>query len=232
MGEITINPKHNVFKKYKEVIYVNPYIHIPAIPVITIDGLVSYYKLNDNVVDNFGTNNGVNNSVSYGVGKIGNAAVFNGTSSYVSLGSSNSLALYVGSVSLWMKTSGAGSGFRGLVVKQFAYSLFLNSGVLVLYDWGGSATRSTGINLDDNLWHHVALVFDSGTANNYIYVDGVLKLTFSMTVNSQAIAPTIGNGGAGTQFINGFIDEVAIYNAKLTQAQITQLYNNGDGITL
>jgi hypothetical protein len=199
---------------------------------IPITGLISYYKLESNSNDNYGINNGVNTAITYATGKIGNAAVFNGTSSYVSLGNNPSLKLSIGTISAWVKTISAGSSFRGIVTKQFAYSLFLNDGVLILYDWNANAIRSTGVNLNDNLWHHVVLVFDSGTSNNFIYIDGTLRLTFLMTVSNQNTALAIGSGGGSTQLINGSIDEVAIYNTKLSQSQITQLYNNGNGITL
>lgn len=200
---------------------------------VPLTGLVSYYKLESNSIDSHGTNNGVDTAVTYGVGKIVNGTVLNGASSYISLGNNANLQLSIGSISFWSKTSNAGASYRGLVVKQFAYGLFLSSGILVVYNWGTNAgERSTGINLNDNIWHHLVLVFDSGTANNNIYVDGVLRYTFSMAVSNQNTAATIGSGGGATQLINGSIDEVSIYNTKLTQSQISLIYNNGNGITL
>jgi hypothetical protein len=62
----------------------------------------------------------------------------------------------------WVKTSGSGSGF-GTSLQQFAYSLFFKYWRFN-FTWNMLMQRlETGVNLNDNLWHHVVLVFDSGT---------------------------------------------------------------------
>lgn len=198
------------------------------------DGLVSYYKLDANSNDSQGSNNGTDTAISYVAGKISNGASFNGTSSKIDVGNPANLQLTSGSISCWIKTSGAGSSYRSIFSKEFAYGLFLIDNVLGGYNWGsfgGTGQFSTGVNLADNLWHHVVLVFESGTALNYIYIDGVLSLTFSMSVDNQTETLKLGQNSS-TQFINAIIDEVAIYNTKLTGAKVTELYNSGNGITL
>jgi hypothetical protein len=197
-------------------------------------GLVSYYTLESSLIDGYGTNNGVGTSVAYEVGKIGDGVIFKG-SSQISLGNPASLQLSIGTVACWIKTTSAGSSYRGIIGKRTAYLLLTKDGILGTYNWGsfgGGGDKLTGVNINDGLWHHVAMVFESGTANNYIFLDGVNIYTFSWSVGNQNDYATIGSGGGETQFINGTIDEAVIYNTKLSQTKITQLYNNGNGITL
>jgi len=197
-------------------------------------GLVSYYKLDSNSNDIYGSNNGTDTNVSYVSGKVSNAASYNGTTSKTVIGNPANLQLSTGSVSCWIKTSAAGSSYRAIFSKENAYGLFLVDGVLGFYNWGsfgGSGFKSTGVNLNDNLWHNLVLVFESSTANNYIYVDGVLKLTFSMSVLNQSNNLLIGLNST-SQYINALIDETPIYNTKLTQTEIDLIYNSGNGTTL
>lgn len=203
--------------------------------VVPIIGLVSYYKLESNSNDSYGTNHGVNTDVTYGQGKIGNGAVYNGSTSKTRVGNPINLQLSTGTVSAWIKCTAQGANHRAIVVKENAYGLFLFNGTLVFYNWGSFGqygNNSTGINLADSLWHHVALVFESGTTLNYLYIDGVLRLTFSMSVASQSTELVIGQSNYVGQAFTGIIDEVGIYNFKLTNTEIAALYNNGNGVTI
>jgi hypothetical protein len=195
-------------------------------------GLVSYYKLDSNSNDSYGSNNGTDTSVSYVSGKISNAGSYNGTTSKTVIGNPANLQLSTGSISCWIKTIGAGSSDRFLFGKPFAYAIYIRNGVVTVYSWGTpSGSKSTGININDGLWHNIVYVFESGTALNYVYVDGVLRLTTSMSVSAQSDPATIGDSNYN-QPINALIDEASIYNTKLTQTQIDLLYNSGNGITL
>lgn len=204
--------------------------------VLPLSSLISYYKLNSNSNDSYGSNNGVDTSVSYVSGKIGNSASYNGSTSKTVIGNPTNLQLSIGTVSCWIKASNSGTGHRCIFSKVDAYGLYLVDGVLLLYNWGsfgGSGNKSTSVNLNDGIYHHVALVFESGTGQNYIYIDGILKLTFSMSVLNQTSNFQIGSSAnSTTQNINAFIDELSIYNAKLSFNQIQLLYNSGVGITL
>jgi len=201
---------------------------------IPTTGLISYYKLDANSNDIFGSNNGTDTSVSYVSGKVNNAGSYNGTISKSIIGNPSNLQLSTGTVSCWIKTSNSGSSYRSIIAKNNAYGMFLKDNILMVYNWGIFGTtgdKTTGIALNDNVWHHVALIFESGTANNYLYIDGVLKLTFSMSVLNQSSNFEIGSSNSA-QFFTGLIDEGNVYSTKLTQSQIQLIYNNGNGTTL
>lgn len=196
-------------------------------------GLVSYYKLDSNSNDSFGSNNGTDTSVSYVSGKVSNAASFNGTSSKTIVGNPANLQLTNVSISTWIKSSGAGSGDRGMIFKRYAYNLFFYSNKLATYSYGTPAGyKDTGVNVCDGTWKHIVLTQQSGVTNGTkLYINGVLVLTTTVGQTGQAdnleFAAIAGGG-----FANYSQDETAIYNIALTQTQIDLLYNSGIGITL
>jgi hypothetical protein len=159
----------------------------------------------------------------------GNALAFDGMNDMVDLGNSASVRLTQGTIEAWIKTPNAGDSYRGIVVKQWAYSLFLFNNELIAFCWDGSNNVSTGVYLNDNEWHHVALSFNSGVANGTsIYIDGVKKRTFTYNINHQGVGLGIGNGSTDTkiQIFNGSIDEVRIWNVARTESQINStMYN-------
>jgi len=200
---------------------------------IPTTGLISYYKLDANSNDSYGSNNGTGTSMSYVSGKVSNAGSFNGSTSKIVIGNPTNLQISSGSISCWIKTTSPGASYRSFYGKQSAYGLFLLDGILGYYNWGtfgGSGFKSTTIDLRDGIWHHVVFVFDSGTANNKIYIDGILKLTSSMSIGSQSDAFGIGMLYSG-QNINALIDESTVYSTKLTESEIQLIYNLGIGTT-
>ena len=94
--------------------------------------------------------------------------------------------------------------------------------------WGNSIITS-GVNIMDGNWHHVAVRSSSG--NYDIYVDGVSRGSGYMPTNTVLSGTaTIGaykaNKDGDDQF-RGQIDEVAIYNRALTAEEIQQEYQHG-----
>ncbi len=133
-----------------------------------------------------------------------------------------------GTISAWIKPGNAVAGFKGIVVKQHAYGLFLNNNILVTYDWGTGSIRSTGITLNDDSWYHVLLVVDSGTASgSKVYLNGVKVLDTTVTVVHQNDGIVVGSGDSPPtiQFFNGKVDEVSIWDTPLTDGEVLELYN-------
>jgi len=159
----------------------------------------------------------------------GNALAFDGVNDMVDLGNSASVRLTQGTIEAWIKTPNAGDSYRGIVVKQWAYALFMCNNELVAYSWDGSNNVSTGVYLNDNKWHHVALSFNAGVANgSSIYIDGVKKRTFTYNINHQGVGLGIGNGSTDTkiQIFNGLIDDVRVWNVTRSESQIqSTMYN-------
>jgi hypothetical protein len=200
---------------------------------VPTSGLVSYYKLEANSNDSYGTNNGVDTLVSYASGKLSNGAIYNGTTSKTIIGNPANLQLTNVSISAWVKSSGAGSGDRGMIFKRYAYNLFFYSNKLATYSYGSPiGYKDTGVNICDGTWKHIVLTQQSGVTNGTkIYINGVLVLTTTVGQTTQTdnleFATIAGSGNA-----NFSIDEPCVYNVILTQNEIELIYNNGNGITL
>jgi hypothetical protein len=150
------------------------------------------------------------------------------SSGLISFGNPSQLQLTKGTVSAWIKTASPGSSYRGIVTKQYAYGMFLQDSLFCIYDWTTAGPRCTTSNLADNTWHHVVMSFSTGVTNGTtLYVDGVAKLTTTMTINNQSVNVVAGDGSypsAGQNF-NGSIDDVRIWNRALSAIEVTALYN-------
>jgi hypothetical protein len=163
----------------------------------------------------------------------GGSIVFDGVDDYVTCGNDASVQINQGTISAWVRTSSPGSNFRGIITKQLNYGLFTNDGVLVTFDWGNVQTRSTGINIADNIWKNVAMTFTTNTGtpsnNAIIYLNGSAVLITTIKYSNNTIDIELGRGGSGgggnTQLLNGRIANAQIYNRALTQAEILQNYN-------
>ena len=204
---------------------------------------VAYYKLDNSSEDySTGGNDGTDTNIEYRFGRYGQAAVFNGSSSYIQADGIFSSSPSVMSVSVWFKTTVDGSildiGDNSAAGAQ--NRIFFSSGLLYVSlnggDGGFASTSATG--LQDGNWHHIVAVWDDGTVTNGIkmYIDGATTPTAqgnSTQSFTSALDLFIGandnRGASGTpvirQYFNGSIDQVRIYSTALSSSQVTELYN-------
>jgi hypothetical protein len=151
---------------------------------------------------------------------------FDGSNDNINFGNSNSVKHFNGTISAWVKTSNAGGGFRGIMAKQNAWGLFYSDGVLVTYDWGAGATRSTGVNIADGNWKNVVMTFQSAVTNGTrIYINGSLSLTTTITWVNDTQNLYGGAEVSANQYAicSGAI--FSLYNRVLTAAEVLQNYN-------
>lgn len=259
---LTPNTNYNITIKAVDIFY-NKSVASNSLSVSTTNnswdittGLVSYYKLDSNSNDSFGSNNGTDTSVSYVTGKIGNAGSFNGSSSNISIADNNNLSFTNGSgvdtpfsFSFWLKLNNQTDQWlvnkRGVASGTDEYQVVYYQGKLSL--WLFSSNNANYINcvmtsaLLSSTQYYITATYDGSetTSGLKIYVNGVLQtttntLTGTYTGMPNGIVPVvIGKTGWGNLFyLNGTIDETAIYNIALTQTEIDLLYNSGNGITL
>ena len=144
------------------------------------------------------------------------------------------------SVGYWIKTATAGAEmmYQGdgtwSSSGQTTFLLNGNSGSTAgtkagAVRWaGGFLTGTTALN--DGNWHFITLVDKAGTES--IYVDGAAQgVASSMTQPLSSGANQLWIGGspdtdAGAVKINGFIDEVYLFDRALSSTEIQSLYNN------
>jgi len=122
--------------------------------------------------------------------------------------------------------SGAGDGQVGWDV------LDVQGDTQLMIDYG-SVTR-----VDDGQWHHVAGVFDNGTATIYIdgfaepsvtggpdYATGATETRYGL-VGANSEATSFDGSNSGGPPLAGEIDDLAIYNKAFSEDEMRQLYGN------
>jgi hypothetical protein len=169
----------------------------------------------------------------------GGTFVFNGFSSAITCGLGAAdmfLTMSNGTIATWVKTSGAGSSYRGIFTKQSSFGIFAFNNELCLYDWGNFERRATGIYLNDNIWRYIAVTFDgingNPSNNSKVYVNGTPVLTTTIKRADPDFTPTVplalgsGEGSGGSQLFAGRISVGHLYNTKLSDAEVLQNFNS------
>lgn len=187
------------------------------------------YRLEGNALDESGNYNGTPTSVTYGSGRFGRCAVFNGSTSQITSSYSSS-SNSVQSFSFWFKANASSfssllgcsdnSTYGGIIVQWYLNKLQILTSNSSGNAWNSLVTTST---LAINTWHHAVVVL-TGSAIS-VYINGVLDGSISsLSASASLRSMWVGYGGAGSCF-NGSIDEVRIFNRALTQPEVTALYN-------
>jgi hypothetical protein len=159
-------------------------------------------------------------------GKFGSSANFNGTNDCLAVPSSASFTITSGTYEAWVKTTNAGSSYRGIIAKSSPGGIYLKDNILIAY-LGADLTSS--INVADGNWHHVALTFQSAVASGVnLYLDGKLVATETRTfANGNDLALGSGANPCSSQYYLGQLDKVMVFNYARTPAQIAWDYNRG-----
>jgi hypothetical protein len=172
----------------------------------------------------------------------GNCFTFDGNGDYINIGNGASLNNFGDSmsVSAWIYLVGDGaSDWHSIVVKEhwdvapheddsfllnLQYSTtrpqfgIYNASYNVTY-----AVAESGISL--NKWYHIVGTYNSSRIA--IYIDGIINDTGSPLLGpiaSSTIDVAIGGTSAPSNFFNGSIDEVRIWNRSLTAEEVYQQY--------
>ena len=200
---------------------------------------VAYYKLDNSSEDySTGGNDGTDTDVEYRFGRFGQAAVFNGSSSKIALNSSIASVFTDNfTFSAWVYPTD-NSNYICLFDAEFGMELYFYQGSFQLYsnDTNSDTSRNiigfstTTTNYAINQWHHVALTFTKTSQTWYINGQQDGTNSTSSYTPYQASLISIGyferqDGGTNHYVFNGKIDQVRIYDAALTDSQVTELYN-------
>ena len=196
----------------------------------------------DSSNSNDGTSSGmtqanlVQSDLSFTNGHSPYALDFDGTNDYINVGSF-SLNASAGTVSAWIKTSQS-SDFQMIVSKsnggagsQLQFRTNADGIFRVILNHSSSVTvidSATAVN--DGNWHN--LVFNYSSSGMNLYIDGSLSnsnTTSVTSVDSSTEGFMIGARkiSAPEKFFNGSISNVSVWNAALTSAQVSEIYNEG-----
>jgi len=202
----------------------------------------NFYKFNETSGDTIDFVNGFNGTIvgtiTQGVvGLINNSYLYVSGTDYVNIppSSGDNLGDEVDdfSVSIWFNLSSGHAGNIGLF--QFGnlsgdigdFNLALITGQLSAFGSNIVAFSDTGS------FHHYVSTFDGTTFRSYLDGTSVENRSFTSSLNFTGENFSIGtyfDTSSGLEW-EGLIDELGIWSRTLSQAEVTQLFNGGAGIT-
>lgn len=212
------------------------------------NGLVGWWPFNGNASDVSGNgNNGTVNGATLSndrFGNVNNAYSFNGTNNYISV--SNSPFTNVPfTISAWVKLNSQvqshiiGLGESGTTNhKLYFTSSYMNTGKPGIGISGTCDITSTSNIVQNNVWTHLVVCVNSYSVSGVtFYINGI---AFTNNTTAGAVFPfplnntgfTFGKhtGSTPSEFLNGNLDDIGIWNRVLTQQEITALYQGCNGV--
>lgn len=159
----------------------------------------------------------------------GYALDFDGSNDYVDCGTATPLNLTRFTIAAWLRS--AGSGGEAAIIGKGAYG---SSGYHLTHSGGGGNVNGIYLHvqgnfclststLNDSQWHHVAGTYDGATMR--IYWDGRLENSTSVTTTPNASGTNfeMGRRPGASPYYTGRVDDVAVYNRALSDAEIRLL---------
>ena len=216
------------------------------------DGLKGWWGFNGNANDLSG--NGNNGTIygatltSDRFGTINKAYSFNSTNqNYININYNYQLTSLIGTISVWIKSSSSfGNEQRCIFGQPYGqpqlsvngnYCNSSNNASLYFSNLNQSIDKGVCSNSSviDGSWKLITVVYSSDSMN--MFVNGVLVNSFinGTTLLANSCVANLNIGGFSTsqvcgfpattsQFFNGLIDDIGIWNRALTQSEITALY--------
>ena len=152
---------------------------------------------------------------------------FNGTDAAVSTGFPLLDTRDAFTMTGFIKFSAAQADRTGLFGQNDCVEFGLISATTIeLWTPTGGALQTPADPVDDDAWHHIAVVGD--IAARRIYIDGALAASGAVGVPTAATGASFNIGGNGVydamgNFFNGTIDDVAVWDAALSATFIDKL---------
>jgi hypothetical protein len=212
-------------------------------------GLVSWWRAEDNALDQVGTNHGaLRNGAAFAPGQVGQAFSFDGEDDYLEVGAGFNLdgltleawvlidpATNTGEKRILSKDNiGLGGTRKAMVLKSSAPSIAGGQGRAAFVVLIGNAVDAVEAPFALTAgWHHLAGVRDTDVGRFELYVDGVM-LTNQPIISAigpidSVVSMVIGqvNTTYNGEFFAGLIDEPAIYSRALSAAEVRAIFNAG-----
>ncbi|MEA2097706.1 MAG: LamG domain-containing protein, partial [Patescibacteria group bacterium] len=205
-------------------------------------------RLTDNsAYENHGTSGNAGSFATDRMGQSDEAMSFNGTNDYVDCGNDASLS-QTSIISMFGWVNGGGNqvaktfiGQWDIGINQRSFSIRTQSDKLevLLSDDGAYNSEHkklyrSSIVVFDDLWHYVGFTFNAGTLK--LYVDGVEDTNPTKiyddaitTLHDSTADLNIGcalNNNVPTNYFNGSMSDVRIYNRALSEGEVGRLYES------
>ena len=168
----------------------------------------------------------------------GGCIVLDGSNDFVLFSTDANVYINTGTCSVWVKPTSNNSGYRGVIVKQNNWGIFVKDNKFVTYSWVsvGGQLKDTGITVGNGNWCNLTMSFNntaqaSPSNNVVLYLNGDPVLTTSVKRNHNNTRMVLGSGtdGSGSQFLSGKISSALLYDRVLTASEVKQNYNSHKG---
>jgi hypothetical protein len=213
---------------------------------IPLNGLVAWYPFNGDAKDESGNGN---SGTVYGAtltinrfGRINEAYGFNGTTNYINNGNNSAIKIQNSiTISLWANLNAKPpiNSSYSLISKNEngGYGLFASNdsgkNVMKTFFWINGKYQDSKISLtmiNVNVWYHIVAAFDGNV--NKMYLNGIKmdSLSANGLISNVEYPLLIGaNPGPSGQsnYMNGKLDDIRIYNRALSEQEIQALYHEG-----
>ncbi len=209
-----------------------------------VDGLVGHWTFDNGGAlgtdsSGYGNDGAVLGDTAPTAGVVGGAALFDGNADYIRVPDSASLDTAAGAgldrtVAFWFKTATSQNrvvlekgGNQHMVVQT--ESVTTPPGLISWRVNGPNANRVTSLDrVDDGAWHHYVATYHGANNRMELAIDGVSQgssiQASSGANNSPVVIGARDGGGFG---FPGSMDDVAIWNRRLSGAEIAAIYEAG-----
>lgn len=210
-------------------------------------GCLANYNLDNDAKEAMGVTayDGTESNITYQFGRFGTAAVFNGSSSYISgLNGVIPATTTDCTFSCWFNMStGFSSNFESILGGTGVDSLritinYSSSGNYKIQPGRGrssnafySSSNWSATAISPKLWYHLVCVYTNSTNTMDVYLNNnlidseVLSTTTSSAVNTNLVLGYY-RSDVGFSYWNGSIDQVRIFGSALTTTQVAGLFND------
>ena len=214
-----------------------------------LNGLVGWWKFDETngtvAYDSSGNGNDgyLTNGPTWTEGKIGGSLSFDGVDDRVALPNSALNGLTNLTLNLWTKlNSGSQDHFfiSGASSSQHNHFLFGLTNTNEIHIWDGNSKKnghSYPPSNWDGKWINITLIRKIDGSGSQIFIDSVNVNSKAYNASALSIAnkglwvgadqDRVNGGWESTQFLDGLIDEVRIYDRALSADEVQALYNMG-----
>jgi hypothetical protein len=207
---------------------------------VSDDSLVSYYKLDGDVLDSEGRFNLSDQGSSDISGqKLGSGRLFV-LAETDSMDSNIIVSNSDFSVSGWFNISAGNDekalfGSRTALINGFLVRTAFNNNYLELFVGNGSwFSDQASSNVEDGGYHMVTLTYDADSNIALLYVDSLVEVNLSsgLTVGATNLL-SFGCSGETlcTNYFNGKMDELGFWNRTISGVEVVELFNSSSGLS-
>ena len=170
-----------------------------------------------------------------------NVLEFDGSSGYVEIPASTALGLQNFTVTAWFRAGTDVSDHRTMLSRESAEAHNDRTWWINLWDGTGALSARTSspgenttldstVTVNDQQWHHVAMVMDSGSGVARLFLDGnqIMEQTGRGAPHTPNAPAAIGaqiRGGDPFRFYLGQVSEHRVYNRPLSAAEVANDMN-------